>query len=371
MFFGKKKLGFGLMRLPKTEDGAIDYAQVNTMVDSLMAQGFNYFDTAHGYEKGESEKVVKKCIAERYPREDFLLTDKLTEEYFKTEEDIRPLIEEQLELCGVDYFDILLMHNQNHKTYQHFQECHAYEQALKLKEAGLIKHFGFSFHDKAEMLEEILTDHPEVEVVQIQLNYLDYEDPAVQSRKCLEVCRKHGKPVIVMEPVKGGSLVKLPEEGQKVLDQLQGGSNASYAIRFAASCEGVELVLSGMSSFEQMQDNTSYMADFKPLTEKELVAIASVCDSFKKVGLIACTACRYCVDGCPMAIAIPDLFACMNAKEAFHDWNQDYYYELHTSNGAGRAKDCIMCGKCEHECPQNLPIRALLKKVSASFDQAN
>jgi hypothetical protein len=198
---------------------------------------------------------------------------------------------------------------------------------------------------------------------------VDYEDAAVQSRKCLEVCQKHGKPVIVMEPVKGGSLIKLPEEAQAVLDELHGGSNASYAIRFAASCKGVKMVLSGMSDLEQMEDNLSFMKEFVPLNANELEAIHKVCDIFRAQGMIPCTACRYCTDGCPMQISIPDLFACMNAKKAFHDWNQNYYYNnVHTVRN-GKASACIKCGKCEAICPQHLPIRALLEDVAKEFEQ--
>ena len=219
------------------------------------------------------------------------------------------------------------------------------------------------------MLERILTEYPEIEVVQIQFNYVDYDDPAVQSRKCYEVCRKHGKPVLVMEPVKGGSRVNLPEEAKKVLDDLHGGSPASYAIRFAAGFPGMMMVLSGMSNMEQMKDNLSYMRDFKPLNETELAAVNKVQEIFHKMNMIPCTACRYCVEGCPKQISIPDLFAIMNIKQLHHDWNADYYYEeVHTAPGR-RASDCLKCGKCEKICPQHLPIRKLLEEVAKEFDK--
>lgn len=363
----RKNFGFGCMRLPmKGED--VDIEETCRMVDEFLASGFNYFDTAHGYIQGKSETALKTCLTSRYPRDRYLLTNKLTS-FFKKEEDIRPLFESQLEACGVDYFDLYLMHAQGKENYPLFKACRAYETAFELKKEGKVKHVGISFHDRAEVLEEILTDYPEIEVVQIQFNYLDYEDPAVQSRACYEVCRKFNKPVIVMEPVKGGSLVNLPEDAKAVLDELHGGSPASYAIRFAAGFPGMMMVLSGMSNLEQMKDNLSYMKDFQPLKENELEAIKKVQEIFKSLNLIPCTACRYCTDGCPKHISIPDLFATMNIKQLYHDWNADYYYNVvHTTQGR-KASDCIKCGKCEKACPQHLPIRKLLEDVAAEFEK--
>ena len=364
----KKNFGFGCMRLPMNGD-QVDIAETTRMVDEFLAQGFNYFDTAHGYIGGKSELALKECLTSRYPREAYSLTDKLTDSYFKTETDIRPFFESQLEACGVDYFDFYLMHAQNADNFKKFKACRAYETAFALKAEGRIRHVGLSFHDRAEVLDQILTEYPQVEVVQIQFNYLDYDDIAVQSRKCYEVCRKHGKPVLVMEPVKGGSLVNLPEEAKKVLDDLHGGSPASYAIRFAAGFPGMMMVLSGMSNMEQMKDNLSYMRDFKPLNETELAAVNKVQEIFHKMNMIPCTACRYCVEGCPKQISIPDLFAIMNIKQLHHDWNADYYYEeVHTAPGR-RASDCLKCGKCEKICPQHLPIRKLLEEVAKEFDK--
>ena len=364
----KKNFGFGCMRLPMNGD-QVDVAETTRMVDEFLAQGFNYFDTAHGYIGGKSELALKECLTSRYPREVYSLTDKLTDSYFKTEADIRPFFESQLEACGVDYFDFYLMHAQNADNFKKFKACRAYETAFALKAEGRIRHVGLSFHDRAEVLDQILTEYPQVEVVQIQFNYLDYDDIAVQSRKCYEVCRKHGKPVLVMEPVKGGSLVNLPEEAKKVLDDLHGGSPASYAIRFAAGFPGMMMVLSGMSNMEQMKDNLSYMRDFKPLNETELAAVNKVQEIFHKMNMIPCTACRYCVEGCPKQISIPDLFAIMNIKQLHHDWNADYYYEeVHTAPGR-RASDCLKCGKCEKICPQHLPIRKLLEEVAKEFDK--
>lgn len=364
----KKNFGFGCMRLPMNGD-QVDIAETTRMVDEFLAQGFNYFDTAHGYIGGKSELALKECLTSRYPREAYSLTDKLTDSYFKTETDIRPFFESQLEACGVDYFDFYLMHAQNADNFKKFKACRAYETAFALKAEGRIRHVGLSFHDRAEVLDQILTEYPQIEVVQIQFNYLDYDDIAVQSRKCYEVCRKHGKPVLVMEPVKGGSLVNLPEEAKKVLDDLHGGSPASYAIRFAAGFPGMMMVLSGMSDLEQMKDNLSYMRDFKPLNETELAAVNKVQEIFHKMNMIPCTACRYCVEGCPKQISIPDLFAIMNIKQMHHDWNADYYYEeVHTAPGR-RASDCLKCGKCEKICPQHLPIRKLLEEVAKEFDK--
>ena len=363
----KGRLGFGCMRLPMN-GGEVDCAETCRMVDAFLNAGFNYFDTAHGYLDGKSEIALRECLTSRHPRESYILTDKLTTNYFNTQEEIRPLFEKQLEACCVDYFDFYLMHSQDKNIYAKFKACRAYETALELKAEGKIRHFGLSFHDQADLLDTILTEYPQVEVVQIQLNYVDFNDPAVQSAKCLEVCRKHGKPAIVMEPVKGGSLAKLPEEAQKVFDSLGDASSASYAIRFAVSQPGVMMTLSGMGSMEMLEDNISYMKDFHPLTEQETEAVEKVCAIFRSIGAIPCTACRYCTADCPKQIDIPALFACMNAKKLFNDWNSAFYYEQMLSSG-GKASDCIKCGKCEKICPQHLPIRKLLEDVAEAFEK--
>ena len=365
----KKNFGFGCLRLPM-KDGEVDKEQMCKMVDTFLEQGFNYFDTAHGYLDGKSELALRDCLTSRHEHSEYILTNKLTNFYFKSEEEIRPFFESQLKACGVDYFDFYLMHAQSEEIFKYFKKCHAYEIALQLKEEGKIRHFGISFHDKAEALDQILTEYPQIEVVQIQFNYLDYEDPAVQSRKCYEVCRKHNKPVLIMEPVKGGNLVNLPEDAKKVLDDLHGGSPASYALRFAAGFEGVLMVLSGMSNMEQMEDNISFMKDFQSLNEKEMEAVHKVADIFQQKHAIACTACHYCTAGCPKQISIPDLFACMNAKKVFNDCNANYYYSNAYTVHNGKASDCIKCGKCEKACPQHLPIRDLLEDVAKEFETA-
>ncbi|MBQ1848574.1 MAG: aldo/keto reductase [Clostridia bacterium] len=362
--------GFGCMRLPM-KGGEVDHEQFCKMTDDFIAAGFNYFDTAHGYIDGKSETAIRECVSKRYDRSRFLLANKLSEPYFSKEEDIVPFFKKQLELCGVGYFDFYLMHSQNRRNYVKYKRCRAYETAYELKKQGFIKHLALSFHDKAEVLDMILSEHPEIEAVQIQFNYVDYEDRSVEARKVYEVCVKHNKPVIVMEPVKGGSLVKLPAEADKIFRDLNGGSNASYAVRFAASFPNMFMVLSGMSNEDQMNDNISAMKDFKPLDEKEFEAIAKVCSIFKKLDIIPCTTCRYCVEQnkCPKNIAIPDLFSAMNAYEAFHNWNTKFYYNsVVTGNGRGKASDCIKCGRCEQVCPQHLPIRDLLQNVAKTFE---
>jgi predicted aldo/keto reductase-like oxidoreductase len=349
------------------KDNEVDYDEFNKMIDLYMNEGFCYFDTAHGYIQGKSETAIRDCLVSRYPRESYILTNKLTKSFFNKKEDIIPLFNQQLELTGVDYFDYYLMHAQDTENYKHFQKCEAYEVAQQLKQMGKVKHVGLSFHDKADVLDMILNEHPEIEVVQIQFNYADYNDASVQSRLVYEVCRKHNKPVLIMEPIKGGGLINLPDEAKEIFDQINSGSYASYALRFAASFEGVYKVLSGMSNLEQLQDNISFMKDFQPLNDKEKEAVNKVADILKKLGGIPCTACRYCTDGCPKHISIPDLFSCYNAKKQFNDWNSDYYYGVHTKNN-GKASDCIKCRQCERVCPQHLQIVDYLKEVVKTFE---
>ena len=351
----QKNFGFGYMRLPMIGD-QVDLEQTTKMVDAFLNSGFNYFDTAHGYINGKSELAIKECLSSRYPRDKYILTNKLSAPCYEKEEDIRPLFQQQLEACGVDYFDFYLIHAVSGARMPFYEGTGAFRIAQELKQEGKVRHVGMSFHDKAEVLDEILTRHPELEVVQIQFNYVDFEDEKVESRKCYEVCRKHGKPVIIMEPVKGGSLVNLPPAAQKIFDSLEGGSNASYALRFAAGFEGVIMVLSGMSTLEQMEDNLSFMGAFQPLNRQELDAVEKVTAIFRNQGLIPCTACRYCTEVCPQDIAIPELFTAVNAKR-----NDQEIPEV------SKEIDCIKCGKCEGVCPQNLKIRQLLTVAAAEL----
>ena len=348
----KKNFGFGCMRLPMVGD-KVDIPQVTKMVDTFLARGFNYFDTAHGYIGGQSETAIRECLTSRHPRESYILTNKLSGNFFKTAEEVRPLVQQQLEACGVEYFDFFLMHAMNLSGHQRYLELGCYDIAQELKAEGKIRHMGISFHDTAEVLDKILTDRPDIEIVQIQYNYVDYSDPIIQSRECYEVCKKHNKPVIVMEPVKGGSLVNLP---RKALDLMKDCA-ASYAIRFAADPENMVMVLSGMSTQEQMEDNLRYMENYQHLTEEDKQIIDKVRTIYQGQHRIPCTACRYCVDGCPAGIPIPDLFA------AFNEYRQEKRAD---TDGFEKAAECVECGQCEGICPQKLSIRELLKDVAAT-----
>ena len=358
----KKNFGFGMMRLPMNGD-KVDLETTSRMVDAFLAAGFNYFDTAHPYIQGQSEEAVKACLADRHPREAFLLANKLSPNSFQTEEDIRPLVDLMLEKCGVTYFDFFLMHAMSAERHELYQKTRAYDIAQELKAEGKLRHVGMSFHDSPQVLDKILTDRPELEFVQLQFNYVDYEDPRVASRECYEVCRRHGKPVMVMEPVKGGSLVDLPQEAKAL---LTGGSPASYAIRFAASFPQMAVVLSGMSSMEQMEDNLSFMTEFQPLTREEHQTITQVRTLYQAQHKIPCTSCSYCVDGCPAGIPIPKIFAAMNQKLT-GEGEPEQAYAGFDANGT----DCLNCLHCESVCPQHLHIPDLLSKAHQALKETS
>lgn len=369
-----KKLGFGAMRFPllqADDPKSVDMETTKKMLDAFMAAGFTYFDTAYVYHGGKSEEVLRELIVKRYPRDAFTITDKLPLFDKPSAEQLPGIFEEQLRRCGVDYFDYYWIHNVNRETYDHAEKVGAFEFLQQKKAEGKAKHIGFSFHDTAEMLDGILTKHPEVEYVQLQLNYLDWEDANVQSRKCYEVCVKHGKPVIVMEPVKGGRLAMLPEAAEKLLkSHAPEASVASWAIRFAASQENVMVVLSGMSTPEQTADNLSYMQEFKPLTEEEQKLALEAGEIIRRSVAIGCTACHYCTDGCPQSIPIPEIFKIYNDCKMFPYQTKQYYADHYAAatKEHGKASDCIGCRQCEEHCPQHLDITGWLQTCAEAFE---
>ncbi len=369
-----KKLGFGLMRLPLTnpdDRSGVEIETVKKMVDTFMERGFTYFDTAAPYHQGHSEIAFREAVAKRYSRSSYTITDKLSLFMLKSAADFQPFFDAQLERLGVEYVDYYWLHGLGGPSYQQAVKWNAFDFLKKLKAEGKVKHIGLSYHDKAELLDQILTEHPEMEYVQLQLNYLDWDDPTVESRKCYEVAAKHRKPVIVMEPIKGGSLVNIPEEAKKLYQgYAQDSSIASWAIRFAASPANVMMVLSGMSNEEQMEDNTRYMENFCPMNERELSLVEQAAQIIKDSISIPCTACRYCVDDCPMKIAIPDYFAIYNNLKRFSATQgivaSTYYGNLTQTHG--KASQCLKCGKCEKHCPQHLPIRKYLEEVAVTLE---
>lgn len=369
-----KKLGFGTMRLPMPDPkqpGTVDMPQVCAMVDAFLEKGFTYFDTAYFYHDGQSENVVRQALVERHSRDSFVLADKLPLMHLKegTKEDQARLFGEQLGKCGVDFFDYYLLHCVTGESYEVAKRLDTFSFLLEKKAEGRLRHLGFSFHDKADVLDQVLTEHPEVEFVQLQLNYLDWEDERVQSRKCYEVACKHGKTVTVMEPVKGGRLASLPAEAEALLRAAHPDwSPASWAIRFAAGLEQVRMVLSGMSNMEQMADNTSYMGDFQPLTAEERALLEKAAGIISAQPAIACTACRYCVEGCPQGIPIPDYFALYNQAQAALRLGEEPPRDAYAQLAAGpKPADCLACGQCDSACPQHLTVSQWLRKVERVF----
>lgn len=369
-----KKLGFGLMRLPllnEEDKKSIDKEQACQMTDLFLERGFTYFDTAYMYHEYESERAVKDFLVTRKDRGSYTLASKLPVMQLKEKEDMERIFNEQREKCGVEYFNYYLLHALDAEHYKTVKRLGCFEFAMQKKAEGKVKHVGFSFHDSADVLDEILTDHPEAEFVQLQLNYLDWEDAKVQSRKCYETAVKHGKKVVVMEPVKGGTLANLPAKAKEVLHGLHPDwSDASWAIRFVASLENVMVVLSGMSNLQQMEDNSGYMEQFEPLTEQEKkVLLGQVVDIIHEAAKIPCTACRYCVEGCPISIAIPEYFALYNAEitEKGTPEHKEQFEALAKEHG--KPGDCVACGQCEGACPQHLPAIEWLKKVAEVFEK--
>jgi predicted aldo/keto reductase-like oxidoreductase len=368
-----KKLGFGLMRLPLDEagnQGKVNQELVNKMADYFLDHGFTYFDTAYVYHMGMSEVAFKKALVERHPRESFTIADKMPTWMITKNEDYQKYFDEQLERCGVNYFDYYLLHNLGVKSYADTLKYHGFEFMQKVKAEGKAKKIGFSFHDKADLLDRILTEHPETEFVQLQINYIDWDNENVQSRKCYEAAVKHRKPVIVMEPVKGGSLANIPEEAAKALKAYDpSASAASWAVRYTASLENAMVVLSGMSTFEQMTDNAGYMNEFKPLNTGEQALIKNVTGIINSKIAIPCTACAYCVEGCPQRIPIPQYFSLYNEQKLFGLTPSQMMNYGHLSGESSKASDCIACKQCEEHCPQHIAIVEQLKEVAKVFER--
>lgn len=376
MVIPKKKLGFGLMRLPLLDPSNranVDVNQVCHMVDLFLENGFTYFDTAWMYNEFASERVVRTALVERYPRETFTIATKLHSAFIRFPEDCDNIFFEQLDKTGAGYFDYYLLHGIQTESLPVFERFHCFRWIREKKAQGLVKHIGFSFHDNAELLDRILTEHPEMEFVQLQINYLDWESRWIQSRACYEVCVKHKKPVIVMEPVKGGTLARVPAEAESLFKEAAPElSVPSWAIRFAASLPNVMAVLSGMSTLEQMQDNVSFMKDFRPLTDDERALCFRAAEIINSRTAIPCTACSYCTDGCPMNIPIPEFFSIYNEDMREHleekGWTINFTNYGLIAKGRGKAGGCIACGQCEGVCPQHLKIIDYLKDVAKHYE---
>ncbi len=371
-YFGEQtpKLGFGLMRLPKKGHGKIDIEQTKKMVDLFMEAGLTYFDTAYVYDDGDSERAAKAALVDRYPRESFTLATKLCAWMgVHNEKAAKQQFYTSLERTGAGYFDYYLLHALQAGNYKTYDKYHIWDFVKEQKEKGLIKHWGFSFHATPDILDELLTEHPDVEFVQLQLNYADWENPHVTARENYEVARKHGKSIVVMEPVKGGALAKPPKKvGEIFREANPDASYASWAIRYAASLDGIITVLSGMSNLEQMQDNLSYMKNFKPLDAKEQEAIRKAQEIMTGVKSIPCTACHYCTAGCPKQIPIPEIFAARNQQLVWGQLAEGRRQYAKAVETGGRAGDCIACGQCERACPQQIDVITRLKDCAVQFD---
>lgn len=363
-----KKLGFGLMRLPRKND-EIDIPAVCELADEFIAKGFTYFDTAYVY--AGSEVAFKEAVVKRYPRESFTVASKLAGWLLNDDFTAEDMFAEQLERTGAEYFDYYMLHSLQQTRVDAYNKHDCWNFCLKKKQEGKIKHFGFSFHGGPELLDELLTAHPEVDFVQLQINYVDWDDRAIYSGANYEVCRKHNKDIIVMEPVKGGFLATLkPEVMAKFKAVDPDASAASFALRFAASLPGVAMVLSGMNAGDQMQDNLATFADFKPINKEEEAAIKAVTADLLSLPTVPCTDCRYCCDGCPVGINIPDIFKSYNMILTFGDHSRPhFYYDGLLGTGSAKASVCIECGQCEAACPQHINIIERLKEASKWLDK--
>lgn len=362
------KLGFGMMRMPMLGD-QIDIEQVNEMVDAFMDAGFTYFDTAYGYHNEQSELTAGKAVVARYPRDKFILATKLPLWHIKEKGDLERIFATQMERTGAGYFDYYMLHAFNKSYFDKLDEVDGWGFMRKLKADGKARHIGLSFHDTAEVLDKILTDHPEFEFVQLQINYADWDSDRVQSRLCYETARRHGKSVIVMEPIKGGALAAMvPAAREAFAAARPDASVASWAMRYVASLDGIITVLSGMSNREQMQDNIKTMRNFEPLTDADRKTIAQVQQIMAETPTTPCTDCKYCIesDGCPQNIPIPSIIAADN-KRLTYDIVDKGQYSMVTRNH-GKASDCIQCGACESRCPQGLPIIELMQKAAEVFE---
>ena len=364
------KLGFGLMRLPKLDDGKIDIEQTKEMVDAFIAAGGTYFDTAFVYDNGESEAAAKLALVDRYPRESYTLCTKLCAwQQCHDEESAKQQFYTSLERTGAGYFDYYLLHALMESNYKKYDEYHLWDFMKEMKAKGLVRHFGFSYHSDHKLLDQLLTDHPEVDFVQLQINYADWENPDVEARANYEVARKHGKAIVVMEPVKGGALADPVPSVKAVFEAADPkASCASWAIRYAASLDGMITVLSGMSNMAQMEDNLSYMRDFKPLSEAEQDVIKSAVAAMKAVPSIACTACHYCTNGCPMQIPIPEIFKARNEQLIYNQIQKGKMQYQQAVKDKGKASDCIKCMQCEAACPQQLGITDLLDEIASVME---
>ena len=363
-----KKLGFGAMRLPKLEDGSFNMPMIKDMVDLFLKRGFTYFDTAYVYDSGGSERALNEALVSRYPRDSYTIATKLPSWHLKSLESRDEVFQESMDRLGVDYVDYYLLHNVNKETIGNFDKYDCWTWLEEQKANGKAKHVGFSFHDTADMLDEVLTKHPFVDFVQLQINYIDMDSPKVQSAKVLEVARSHGKPVVVMEPIKGGMLATPPQDAIDAFAAVNpDASPASFAVRYVASQEGVFMVLSGMSSLEQMEDNSSFMENFHPLNEEENAAVAKAVEALNAVPTVPCTSCQYCMEGCPMSIPIPRYINLLNNIRRYgFTANTPRSYNMSKDNG-GDAWDCIGCGQCESVCPQHLEIPKYLEELSSHF----